>query len=140
MPVSREDIIASFPLINDNDIVTGYSKINKGDTLLRKIISGVYNLMVRSLFGLNIKDINSGYKIVSNDFIKDIEFISRSPFVDVELFLHAKIKSGRVKQFPLIFITRSGGKSYIARLPVILSTFIDMIRVKIYSCRKKRKD
>lgn len=140
MPVSREDIIASFPLIGDADIVTGYSKINKGDTLLRKIISGVYNLMVRSLFGLDIKDINSGYKIVLNDFIKDIEFISRSPFVDVELFLHAKIKGGRVKQFPLIFITRSGGKSYIARLPVIFSTFMDMIKVKIHSCKKTKKD
>ncbi|MGB2601382.1 MAG: glycosyltransferase [Candidatus Omnitrophota bacterium] len=135
MPVSEEDIQESFPLINDSDIVTGYSKIKKGDTLKRKIISGGYNLLVQTLFGLNLKDINSGYKIVRRSLIEDIEFVSRSPFVDVELFLHARKKSGRVKQFPLIFRTRPGGKSYIARIPVIWATFSDMLKVKILSLK-----
>jgi glycosyltransferase involved in cell wall biosynthesis len=135
MPVSEEDIQESFPLINDSDIVTGYSKIKKGDTLKRKIISGWYNLLVQTIFGLNIKDINSGYKIVRRSLIEDIEFVSRSPFVDVELFLHARKKSGRVKQFPLIFRTRPGGKSYIARIPVIWATFSDMLKVKILSLK-----
>ena len=140
MPVSKEDIAASFPLIYDADIVTGYSKIKKGDTSLRKFISGVYNLIVRLLFGLKINDINSGYKIVSNKLIEGLEFISHSPFVDVELFLHAKKNDGRVRQFPLVFRTRSGGKSYMARLPIILATFADMIKVKIYSCTRKKKN
>ena len=135
MPVSEEDIQESFPLINDSDIVTGYSKIKKGDTLKRKIISGGYNLLVQTIFGLNLKDINSGYKIVRRSLIEDIEFVSRSPFVDVELFLHARKKSGRVKQFPLIFRTRPGGKSYIARIPVIWATFSDMLKVKILSLK-----
>ncbi|MFH1836914.1 MAG: glycosyltransferase family 2 protein [Candidatus Omnitrophota bacterium] len=140
MPVSKKDIKASFPLIRDADIVTGYSSVRKGDTPLRKFISGAYNFIVRMLFGLKVKDVNSGYKIVSRKIIEDIEFISRSPFVDVELFLHIKKKNGRVKQFPLVFRTRSGGKSYIARFPVILATFTDMIKVKIHSCVKQKKN
>jgi glycosyltransferase involved in cell wall biosynthesis len=135
MPVSEEDIRESFPLINDADIVTGYSKVKKGDTVKRKIISGGYNFLVQTLFGLNVKDINSGYKIVRRSLIEDIEFVSRSPFVDVELFLHARKKGGRVKQFPLVFKTRPGGKSYIARLPVILATFSDMLKVKFLSLK-----
>ena len=133
MPVSAEDILASFPLIADADIVTGYSKIKKGDTAGRKVISRVYNFLIQLLFGLNIKDINSGYKVVRRELVDDIRFVSRSPFIDVELFLHAKKKSGRVRQFPLIFRTRAGGKSHIARLPVILATFKDMIVVKVRS-------
>ncbi|MBU0683881.1 MAG: glycosyltransferase family 2 protein, partial [Candidatus Omnitrophica bacterium] len=58
MPVKLEDIKESFPLISDFDIVTGYSRVKKGDTGTRKIISAGYNALVQSLFGLDIKDIN----------------------------------------------------------------------------------
>ena len=137
LPVSAEDIKASLPLIDEADIVTGYSSVKKGDTLKRKVISGIYNLMVQTLFGLHIKDINSGYKVVKRDIVKDANFVSRSPFVDVELFIHAKGKDARVRQYPLVFLQRTGGKSYIARLPIIWATFADMIKVRIISCRKK---
>ncbi len=130
LPVSTEDIKGSFLLIDGNDIVTGYSKVNKGDTARRKIISGVYNLIVQTLFGLDIKDINSGYKIVKRDVVRDAEFVSRSPFVDVELFLHAARKGSRIKQYGLVFHPRSGGRSHIARLPVIWATFKDMIKIR----------
>ncbi len=131
MPVSVADILESYPLIKDYDIVTGCSKVKKGDTFKRKIISKVYNLLVQGLFGLSVKDINSGYKIVRREFIEDIKFVSRSPFVDVELFIHAKKKGGKVKQFPLVFQSRSGGRSHISALPIIVATFRDMIKTRI---------
>ena len=131
MPVSTQDIKESFPMIKDADIVTGYSKIKKGEGLKRKIITTVYNLMVQGLFGLNIMDVNSGYKIVKRSLVDDMNFISKSPFIDVELFLHARKKNGKVLQYPLIFHPRDSGKSHIARLPIIWATFIDMIKVKV---------
>ncbi|MBF0494276.1 MAG: glycosyltransferase family 2 protein [Candidatus Omnitrophica bacterium] len=133
LPVSNDDIEASFPMIYENDVVTGYSKVKKGDTLLRKFISQSYNLMVRILYGLNVRDINSGYKIVRREIVKDLKFHSRSPFIDVEIFIHVKKKKGKVCQYPLIFESRKGGKSYIARIPVILATFRDMIKVRLLS-------
>lgn len=131
MPVSVEDIKASFPLIYEADIINGYSKVKKGDTLKRKFISGVYNLLVQFLFGLNIKDINSGYKIVRAELVKDLKFISLSPFIDVELFLHARKKNARVRQYPLIFHPRTGGRSYIARPAIVFATLHDMLKVKL---------
>ena len=136
MPVGEEDIKGSLPLIEDADIVTGYSKVKKGDTLKRKVISGVYNFIVERLFSLNVKDINSGYKIVKRSLIQDLDFLSNSPFVDVELFLHARKKNAVVKQYPLIFNERTEGKSYISSIPMIWATFTDMIRLKAHS----RKD
>ncbi|MBF0217118.1 MAG: glycosyltransferase family 2 protein [Candidatus Omnitrophica bacterium] len=129
MPVSLEDIKGAYAYSGEFDIVTGISKVKKGDTLTRKLISGFYNLLVRTLFGLTIRDINSGFKIVKRDIVKDLEFISLSPFADVEIFLQAKRKNASIKQYPLIFRTRTGGKSYIARFPVILATFRDMFKV-----------
>lgn len=131
LPVSAEDIRASLPLIAGADIVTGYSKVKKGETFLRKTISWAYNKMVDKLFGLDIADINSGFKIVRKDLVSDMDFISKSPFVDVELFIHARKKGATVRQYPLIFLSRSAGVSHIARLPVIFATFRDMIKVKL---------
>lgn len=131
LPVKEEDVKASFELIHEFDIVTGCSKVKKGETFLRKIMSLVYNGMVQLLYGLSVKDINSGYKVVKRGLIDDLEFISHSPFVDVELFIHAGRKKAKVYQFPLVFLNREGGRSYIARIPVILATFRDMLRVRV---------
>jgi glycosyltransferase involved in cell wall biosynthesis len=135
MPVSEEDIKESFKMIKGADIVTGFSKVRKGENFKRKMISTVYNFLVQVLFDLNIMDINSGYKIVRKSLVDDLRFISKSPFIDVELFLHARKKNGKVLQYPLIFHPRTGGKSYISRLPVIWATFVDMIKVKVASGR-----
>jgi len=137
MPISVEDIKMSIPLINSVDLVSGYSKVKKGETFRRKFISGVYNFIVRGCFGLHFKDINSGYKIVKREAIKDIKFHSKSPFVDVELFLHIMKNRGKIKQYPLVFLPRPGGKSYISRFPVILATLRDIITVRIKSGRVK---
>ncbi|MDD4013381.1 MAG: glycosyltransferase family 2 protein [Candidatus Omnitrophica bacterium] len=130
IPVRPEDIEASFPLIRENDVVSAYSVVKKGDTLKRKIMSLVYNFMVRALFGLSIRDINSGYKIARRETVKDAVFVSRSPFVDVELFAHAAKKKARIAQFPVTFLGREGGISYMARPSIILATFRDMIKVR----------
>lgn len=137
MPVDKDDIKASLPFINEADIVTGYSKIKKGDTLRRKVISGAYNFIVQAMFLLSVRDINSGYKIVKRSLIKDLRFISLSPFIDVELFIHAKKRGARVRQYPLIFHPRTGGKSYISSPDIILATLRDMIKVRFISFFRK---
>ena len=138
LPVTEEDIKKSVPLALEYDIISGYSTIKKGDTIKRKIISGVYNMLVQGLFGLDVRDINSGYKIVNKKVIDDINFVSKSPFVDVELFLHAKRHGFKVTQYPLVFQTRTYGKSYISRLPIIIATFCDMLKLKVLSIRNKK--
>jgi len=129
LPVRSADIRQSLPLIAEADIVTGCSRIEKGDTLKRKVISGAYNFLVERLFGLGVADINSGYKVVRRELVRDLNFRSQSPFVNVELFIHARRKNGRVVQFPLVFLSRPAGRSRITTLPVILATAADMLRV-----------
>lgn len=137
MPVGPEDIKTAISMIDDADIVTAVSGVEKGDTAFRKFVSEGYNNLVRKLFGLNIKDINSGCKIVRRSLVKDLEFISKSPFVDAEIFLHARKKNARIKEYSLIFRTRSAGKSHIASVPIILATFRDMMKVWLRYGRSK---
>ena len=60
-----------------------------------------------------------------------MRLISKSPFIDVEIFVNAKNKNFKIKQYPVIFKHRKIGESYISRPAVIMQTALDMLRFKI---------
>ena len=127
LPVKEEDVKRGLALLKEADIVTGYSLVLKDDSLKRIVMSKVYNFLVRTLFGFRIKDINSGFKIYRSRVIKDLRLISKSPFVDVEIFAEAQKKGFKIKQFGLIFDLRIKGVSTISRMSVVARTFWDML-------------
>ena len=130
LPVSFLDIKKSLLLLEDADIVTATSIVKKGENIKRKIISRVYNFLIQTLFKTNIKDINSGYKIYKRGIFKGMDLKSASPFIDVEIFLRAKASGAKIKEYPLIFRPRRQGVSKVSRVPVILQTFLDMLKFK----------
>jgi glycosyltransferase involved in cell wall biosynthesis len=130
LPIDSDDIKAALSLLDGCDIVTAFSKIKKGETIKRVIMSGVYNFLIQFLFKTNIKDINSGFKIYRRKVFENMELISNSPFVDVEIFVKAMKRNFVIKQYPIIFKHREAGKSYISRPAVVLATARDMLKFK----------
>ena len=130
LPVREEDIRKGLALLDKADIVTGCSMVIKDMSLKRIIMSKVYNFLVQLFFGLSIKDINSGFKIYKARAVKDLKLISRSPFVDVEIFSEAKKRGFKIEQFGLIFDLRTHGVSTISRFSVVARTFFDMLRYR----------
>ena len=128
LPVSFLDMKESLLLIKDAEIVTATSLVKKGESIRRITISIVYNMLVNLFFKLGMKDINSGYKIFKTRIFKDMDLYSESPFISVEIFLKAKEKGYKIKQFPTIYRQRSAGKSSVVRIPVIWQTFFDMTK------------
>jgi glycosyltransferase involved in cell wall biosynthesis len=136
LPVKEEDIRKGLALLERCDIVTGCSMAIKDAAIKRIIMSKVYNFLVQLLFGLRIKDINSGFKIYRRDAIKDLDLISKSPFVDVEIFAEAARKGFKIEQFGLIFELRTHGVSTISRPGVVARTFYDMLRYRLLRARR----
>ena len=130
LPVREEDVKKGLALLDKADVITGYSLALKDTAIKRIVMSKVYNFLVQIFFGLNIKDINSGFKIYKLNVVKDLDLISMSPFVDVEIFAEAKKRGFRIEQFGLLFERRSKGASTISRLSVIARTFLDMLIYK----------
>ncbi len=127
LPVKEEDVKKGLALLKDADVVTGYSTVLKDDSLKRIVMSKGYNFLVQTLFGFRIKDINSGFKIYKSKVIKDLNLISKSPFVDVEIFAEALKRGFKIEQFGLIFDLRTKGVSTISRMSVVVRTFWDML-------------
>ena len=126
LPVKREDIKEALKLLDDADIVTAYSLVIKDSSLKRIIISKGYNFLVRLLFGLNIRDMNSGFKIYKRKVLEGLTLRSRSPFVDVEIFCEAMKRGFTIEQYGLVFLLRVKGKSTIARFDVLMRSFLDI--------------
>jgi len=127
LPVKEEDVKKALALLKNADVVTGYSLVIKDDSLKRIVMSKGYNFLVQALFGFRIKDINSGFKIYKSKVIKDMRLVSKSPFVDVEIFAEALKKGFKIEQFGLIFDLRTKGVSTISRMSVVARTFWDML-------------
>lgn len=129
-PVKEEDVRKAFLLLDHADIVTGYSLVIKDASFKRIIMSKGYNFLVHSLFGLELHDINSGFKIYKREVFADMELRSRSPFIDAEIFIEALKRKFKIRQYGLIFELRTKGKSMIAKPSIVARTFWDMIAYK----------
>ncbi len=126
-PAKEEDIKRALEFLDEADIITAYSLVIKDASLKRIMISKGYNFLVSLLFGLNIRDINSGLKIYKKEVLRGLRLRSKSPFIDVEIFSEAARKNCSIKQFGLIFDLRTQGKSTISRPEIVAKTFWDML-------------
>ena len=129
-PAKEVDIKNALDLLDEADVVTAYSLVIKDASLKRIIMSRGYNFLVRILFGLRLRDINSGLKIYKKKVLEGLNLKSRSPFIDVEIFVEAAKRGFAIKQYGLIFELRTGGVSSISRMSVVARTFQDMLSYK----------
>ena len=126
-PAKEDDIKNALALLERADVVTAYSLVIKDTSLKRILMSKVYNFLVRNLFGLRLKDINSGLKIYKRAVLQGMNLRSQSPFVDFEIFAEAAKRGFKIEQYGLIFELRTRGASTISRLGVVARTFWDML-------------
>lgn len=122
MPFDFKEIKKAFNLllIQDAQIVSAY-RINKGaDGAKRYIYSLVYNVFIRLLFGLKVKDINFSFKVIKNSFLKKNTLVSEGSFINAELFIRAKRCAAKITQFPAVYFPRQVGVSRLSSLAVII--------------------
>jgi glycosyltransferase involved in cell wall biosynthesis len=114
------------------EVLTGYAaNASKHVNWRSHLISLGYNFMVRSLFGLTLRDINFGFKAIRRSVWNQLTTRSRSPFVDAEMFIQAQRLGYRVKEVPVPFSPRHLGSSRIRRVDVIGWAAWDMVRLRL---------
>jgi len=137
LPIRLESLPRLLEAFSDADVLTGYSDDGaKYANWKSKRISLGYNFMVRTLFGLRLRDINFGFKAIRRSVWEKLQLRSRSPFVDAELFVQAEHLGFRVKEIPVPFVQRQLGASHIRRLDVIAATMLDMAKLRLTLSRR----
>ncbi len=112
------------------DLVVGYYRHRQVSTI-RKLNTFAWQVLVRMLFGLKVKDIDCGFKLISKKVIDSIEKLEseRGAFISSEFLIKAVKKKFKIVEIPVHHYPRRQGSGTGADLNVIVKSFIDLFRL-----------
>lgn len=102
------------------DLVIGSRPLDKNMPYLPKFGNWIINGISRILFGIDIKDTQSGFRVFTKEAYNRIEWQSSRYFVETEMIINAKNHGLRYKEVPIKTIYHSNYKG---------TTVIDGIRI-----------
>lgn len=110
------------------DFVIGL-RVKRNDPWRRKMQSAVYNFMLRVLYGLKHKDVNS-IKLFKREILNHIQLQSSTAFVDAELCIRAEKAGYHIVEIPIEHLPRLSQGASGGKLSVIAQTFGDLLSMR----------
>ncbi len=113
------------------DMVIGYY-LGRKVPFYRIWGSKVWQFAVWLLFGLKVKDIDCGFKLVNKKVIDTIPRLEseRGPFISSEFLIKSKMAGFKIVETGVHHFSRQEGEATGAKLNVILSGLKDLIRLR----------
>jgi glycosyltransferase involved in cell wall biosynthesis len=126
------------PLIEEADIVCGF-RIYRFDPLTRLILSWGFNLLVRIMFRINVRDIDCAFKLFRREVFDKVTIESKKFFVDAEVLAKAKYYGFRLVEVGVRHYPRPAGRSTV-RASHVLSTLRELAHIwsNIYLKRRRK--
>jgi glycosyltransferase involved in cell wall biosynthesis len=124
------------PLIEDADIVNGF-RIYRFDPLTRLVLSWGFNLIVRIMFRIKVRDIDCAFKLFRREVFDKVTIESKKFFVDAEVLAKAKYFGFRTVEIGVRHYPRPAGRSTV-RPSHVLSTLRELARIWINIYSKPR--
>jgi glycosyltransferase involved in cell wall biosynthesis len=112
------------------DLVIGYYK-KRQVSVFKIVTSKLWELTVFVLFGLKVRDIDCGFKLISKEVIDNIPLLEsqRGAFISSELLVKAKRSGFKIVEVPVTHYPRLKGVGTGRNLNVIIKSFIDLLRL-----------
>lgn len=122
LPFDMHDVHKAMRLLRyyDADMVSAYRFDRTGEGYVRTVYSFFYNMMVRVLFGVRMRDINFAFKLCRTRIFENVSLKSEGSFIDAELVVKAKKYGYSVIQFGVDYFPRTRGISTLSSPGVII--------------------
>lgn len=118
-------------LLDRAPVVLGY-RIRRSDPAHRLFIAKVYNLVIRTVFGLRVRDIDCAYKLFRKDTLAQaLPLESNGAFVSSELLIKLRRRNVPMVERGVHHYPRTTGVSKGATPKVILRTIRDVVRLRL---------
>jgi glycosyltransferase involved in cell wall biosynthesis len=119
---------ALLPLINKYDIVSCY-RLNRRDSLVRKINAWCWTKLVCFLFDMKVRDIDCAFKLYKREIFDNINMSSSGALIDAEILARAARRGYTITQTGVHHYPRTAGKQTGANIRVILRAFRELFRL-----------
>lgn len=123
-----EEIARLILLIKNCDIAAGV-RVNRNDPFYRIVNAKAYNLLVRLLFGLKVRDIDCAFKLIKKAVIEKISLESESQFISAEFLIKAKKKGFRLLQCGVTHLPRQKGNPTGNSAKAIINSFKELFKL-----------
>ena len=117
------------PLMEQYDIVSCY-RLNRRDSLIRKINAWCWTKLVCLLFGLRLRDIDCAFKLYKRDIFDHIELSSTGALIDAEILARAARRGYRITQKGVQHYPRTAGAQTGANFRVIFRAFRELFELR----------
>lgn len=128
LPVDLEVLPRAVRLLEyqQADIVAAYRFDRTSEGLVRALYTFCYNHLIRTLFGLRVRDVNFAFKLFRRSVLQKFTLTSEGSFIDAEFLLRARKAGCVIIQIGLDYFPRTRGTSTLGSVPVILAILRDM--------------
>ncbi len=112
------------------DMVIGFY-LGRKVSLSRKLNTFIWQVIVRLLFGLKVRDIDCGFKLISKKIVDTIEPLQseRGAFISSEFLIKARKAGFKIVEIGVNHYPRKQGEGTGANLDVIVQSFIDLFKL-----------
>lgn len=117
------------PLLEEYDIASAF-RLNRQDSLVRKLNAFCWTTLVNVLFRLRLRDIDCAFKIFPRKLFDEIEMKSTGALIDAEVLARAKRLGYTIGQVGVHHYPRVAGEQSGANLRVILRAFKELFLLR----------
>ena len=111
---------------DDVDVVQGY-KLQRADSLGRRIVGRLYHRFVRLAFRLRVRDTDCDFRLIRADALRRIRLVHTSGVICVELVRTLQDSGARFVEVPVHHYPRRHGRSQFFRPGRVGSSLVDLM-------------
>jgi len=116
------------PMAASCDVVVG-RRAERADRLMRRLNGKAWTSLVRLLFGIEISDVDCGFKLFKREFIQDLKLNARGAMISTELMVKLGARGARICEVEVRHLPRVAGEQSGANLKVITRAFVELFRL-----------
>jgi len=110
------------------DIVAGY-RIKRQDPRIRLLYAAIFNLAVKLLFNIQVRDIDCAFKIFHAEVLKDIDLQSPGALINTEIMAKAQKRGRSVTEVGVNHYPRSAGEQSGGSIKVVTRAMRETVRL-----------
>lgn len=128
LPIDLRELPRAVRLLEyqEADVVAAYRFDRTSEGFVRAVYTFCYNHLIRTLFGLRVRDVNFAFKLFRRSVLQKFSLTSEGSFIDAEFLLRARKAGCPIIQIGLDYFPRTRGTSTLASVPVIFAILRDM--------------
>jgi len=98
------------PFADEYDIVAGF-RMERSDPIHRRIFAELFNVSVRVLFGVHLRDIDCAFKLFRGDLLREMSLSAPGALINTEIQAKARRQGARLQQVGVHHYPRLAGEA-----------------------------